>query len=77
MQHQIHVPTDDIPPLAPTTVTRTSHERNLLVPYARADAYKYLFFPHTAYLWNELQKTIEKLNHWIFLNLEYNCIYYN
>ena len=41
MQHQIYVPTDDIPPPAPITTTRTSHERNLLVPYARIDAYQY------------------------------------
>ena len=38
MQHQIHVPTDDIPLPAPTTITRSSNERNLLVPYARTDA---------------------------------------
>ena len=36
--------TDDIPPPAPTTITRSSHERNLLVPYARTDVYKYSFF---------------------------------
>ena len=30
MQQQIHVPTDDIPPPAHTTITRSSHERNLL-----------------------------------------------
>ena len=29
MQQQIHVLTDDIPPPAPTTITRSSHERNL------------------------------------------------
>ena len=45
MQHQIHVPTDDIPPPAPTTITRSSHERNLLVPYARTDVYKYFILP--------------------------------
>ena len=39
MQQQIHVPADDIPPPAPTTITRSSHERNLLVPYARTDVY--------------------------------------
>ena len=54
MEHQIHVPTDDIPPPAPITITRSSHERNLLVSYARTDAYKYSFFPHTASLWNKL-----------------------
>ena len=37
MQHQTHVPTDDIPPSAPTTVMRSSHERNLLVPYVRTN----------------------------------------
>ena len=74
MQQQIHVPTDDIPPPAPTTTTRSSHERNLLVPYARTDVYKYSFFPHAASLWNKLHKTIKRLNHWIFLSLEYNYI---
>ena len=39
MQHQIHVPTHDIPSPAPTTITRSSHERNLLVPYVRTDVY--------------------------------------
>ena len=37
MQHQIHVPIDDILPQAPITATRSFHERNLLVPYARID----------------------------------------
>ena len=60
MQHQIHVPIDDIPPPAPTTITRSSHKRNLLVPYARTDVYKYSFFPHTASLWNKLHKTIKE-----------------
>ena len=75
MQHQIHVPTDDIPPPAPTTTTRSSHERNLLVPYARTDVYKYSFFPHTASLWNKLHKTIKESQSLdIFLSLEYNYI---
>ena len=43
MQHQIHIPTDDIPPPAPTTITRSSHERNLLVPYARTDVIIIIF----------------------------------
>ena len=51
--------TDDIPPPAPTTTTRSSHE-NLLVPYARTDVYKYTFFLHTAFLWNKLQETIKE-----------------
>ena len=60
MQHQIHVPTDGIPPPAPTTITRSSHERNLLVPYVRTDLYKYSFFPHTASLWNKLHEKIKE-----------------
>ena len=60
MEHQIHVPTDDIPPPAPTTKTRSSHERNLLVSCVRTDVYKYSFFPHTASLWNKLQETIKE-----------------
>ena len=60
MQQQIHVPTDDIPPPAPTTITRSSHERNLLVPYVRTDVYKYSFFSHTASLWNKLHQTIKE-----------------
>ena len=59
MQHQIHVPTDDIPPPAPTVVTRLSHERNLLVPYARTNVYKHSIFSHTAYLCNKLQESIK------------------
>ena len=43
-----------------TNITRSSHERNLLVPYARTDVYKYSFFPHTASLWNKLHKTIKE-----------------
>ena len=53
MQHQIHVPTNDILPSAPITATRLSHERNLLVPYARTDVYKYSFYPYIAYLCRE------------------------
>ena len=60
MQHQIHVPTNDILPSAPITATRLSHERNLLVPYARTDVYKYSFYPYTAYLWNKLPGTIKE-----------------
>ena len=39
-QHQVHFPTDDIPAPALITATRSSHERNFLVPYARTDVYK-------------------------------------
>ena len=52
IQHQIHVPTDDILPSAPITATRLSHEKNLLVPYARIDVYKHSFYPYSASLWN-------------------------
>ena len=55
----IHVPTDDIPPPAPATIARLSHERNL-VPYARTYVYKYSSFPHTASPWNKLQETIKE-----------------
>ena len=60
MQCQVHVPTYDIP--ASITAKRSSHVRNLLVPYARTDVYNYSFFPHTVSLWN-------KFNHWTLLNL--------
>ena len=60
MQHQIHVPTDNIPPPVPTTIMRSSHEGNLLVLYARTDVYKYSFFPHTTSLLNKLQETIKE-----------------
>ena len=58
----IHVPNDDISPPAPTTLTRSSHERNLLDSYIASGAicekrYKYSFFPHTVSLWNKLQET--------------------
>ena len=71
MRQQIHVPTDDIPPPAPTTITRSSHERNLLVPYARTDVYKDSFFPPYGINYTKQSK---RLNHWIFLSLEYNYI---
>ena len=74
MQHQIHVPNVDIPPPASTTITRSLRERNLLVPYARTDVYKYSFFPHTASLWNRLQETIKETQSLDILSLEYNCI---
>ena len=35
----IHFPTDDIPLPALITATRSSHERNFLVSYARTDVY--------------------------------------
>ena len=62
MQHQIHVPINDILPSAPITATRLSHERNLLVTYARTDVYKYSFYPYAAYnyLWNKLPGTIKE-----------------
>ena len=76
MQHQIDVPTDDIPPPAPTAITRSSHERNLLVPYTRIGVAIQIFIlpTHRASLWNKLQETLKKFNHWIFLSLEYNCV---
>ena len=43
MQYQIHVPTDEIPPPASTTIRKSPHERNVLVPYARTDAYMQIF----------------------------------
>ena len=42
--------------------------------YVITDVHKYSFFPHTASLWNKLQEAI--INHWIFLNLEYNTANY-
>ena len=74
MQHQVYVPTYDISAPAPITATRSSHKRNLLVPYARTDAYKYSFFPHTVSLWDKLPEKLKKLNHLI---LEYMCNYIN
>ena len=47
MQQQIHVPTDDNPPPAPTAITRSSHERNLLVPYARTDVQIFILPTHS------------------------------
>ena len=60
LHHQVHVSTYDIPAPAPITVTRSSHERNLSVLYAKTDLYKYSFFPHTVLLWDKLLKTIMK-----------------
>ena len=74
MQQKIHVPTDDIPPPAPTTITRSPHERNLLVPYARTDVYKYSFFQHAASVWNKLQEKIKETQSLDILSLEYNYI---
>ena len=59
IQHQVHFPTNDIP--APITMTRQSHERNFLVPYARTDVYKYSFFPNVISLWNKLPETIKEI----------------
>ena len=61
IQLQVHFPTNDIPAPAPITMTRQSHERNFLVPYARIDAYKYSFFPNTISLWNKLPETIKEI----------------
>ena len=55
-----YIPTCDIPAPAPITATRLSHERNLSVPYARTDVYKYLFFPHAVSLWNKLPEIIKE-----------------
>lgn len=43
MQHQIHVPIDDILTPAPITETRSSHERNLLLMQEHMYVYKYSF----------------------------------
>ena len=60
---QIDVPTDDIPPPAPTAITRSSHERNLLVPYTRIGVAIQIFIlpTHRASLWNKLQETIKEI----------------
>ena len=61
LHHQVHVPTCDIPAPAPiTTQDHASHERNLSVPYARKDVYKYSLFPHTSSVWNILSEIIKE-----------------
>ena len=61
MQHQIQVPTDDIPPPSPMhNYNEIITLKKFLVPYVRTDVYKYSFFPHTASLWNKLQETINE-----------------
>ena len=69
MQQQIHVPTDDILPSAPITATRLSHERNLLVPYARKlGMYTNIHSIHTQLLYGiNYQEQLKKLNHWTLL----------
>ena len=70
MQHQIHVPTDDILPSAPITATRLSHERNLLVPYARTDMHTNIHYIHTQLIYGiNYQEQLKKLNRWTLLNL--------
>ena len=54
LHQQVYVSSHDIPAPTPITATRSSHERNLSVPYARTDTYRYLFFPHVISLWNKL-----------------------
>ena len=61
IQHQVHFPTNDIPVPAPITMTRQSHERNFLVPYARTDVYKYSFFLNVVSLRNKLPETIKEI----------------
>ena len=61
IQHQVHFHINDIPTPAPITMTRQSHERNFLVPYARTDVYKYSFFPNVISLWNKLPETIKEI----------------
>ena len=66
---KIHVPTDAIPPPALTTIMRSSHERNILVPYARTDVRIQIFIlPTPAQLLYGIiyTKQSKKLNHWIF-----------
>ena len=75
MQQQICVPTDDVPLPAPTTITRSSYERNLLVPYATIDVAiaTNIHSSHTQLLYGiNYKKQLKKLNHWIFLSLEYS-----
>ena len=43
LHHQVHVPNCDILATTPITAIRLSHERNISVPYARTDVYKYSF----------------------------------
>ena len=47
MQHQMHIPINDILPQAPITAMRSFHEQNLLVPYARTNIIIYSFFSYT------------------------------
>ena len=48
--------------------------KHLLVPYVRIDVYKY-YSSHTQLFYGmNYKKQSKKLNHWIFLSLEYNCI---
>ena len=60
LHQQVYVPTHDIPAPIRIAATRLPNERNLSVPHARTDAYKYSFFPHVISLWNKLPR---KLNH--------------
>ena len=60
LHHQVYVPTHDIPAPTPITATRSTHERNLLVPYARTDVCKYSFFPQVISLWNKLPEIIKE-----------------
>ena len=74
MQHQIHVPTNDIPPPAPTTITKSSHE-GIFWCHMQEQMYANIHSSYTQLLYGiNYKKQSKKLSHWIFLSLEYNCI---
>ena len=50
MQHQIHIPINDILPQAPITTMRSFHERNLLVYHTHGQMYIDTHFSHTVQL---------------------------
>ena len=76
MQHQIHVPINDILSQAPITAMRLFHERNLLVPYARTDIRTYIN-THTRLLCGtNYQTRLKKLNLWILFKLKFDNYVY-
>jgi len=44
-----------------STITRSSHAKNLPVPYTRTDTYKFSFGPSTCANWNKLSGQVKDI----------------
>ena len=55
LNNMIHIPTDYLPVPAPSTITRSHHNRKLMQLYARTSCYQNSFLPRTIRDWNHLE----------------------